>query len=89
MCKTQRINFIRLAKVHAMGSGWVKKRFSGSGRVTSMEHTNDLEAMSPAGAMLFPVNSITVSDGTVSCSETPRTRSVYSADVSASLDAGT
>ena len=28
--------------------------------------------MSPAGAILFPVNSITVREGTVSCSETPR-----------------
>jgi hypothetical protein len=74
---------MRFAEVHASGSGWVKDRFSGSGLVTSMEHNKDLDAMSPAGAILFPVNSITVREGTVSCSETPRTRSVYSAEVSA------
>ena len=39
--------------------------------------------MSPVALILFPVNIITVNDGTVSCSDTPRTRSEYSADVSA------
>ena len=55
----------RWASVHATGSGCLYSRFSGSGRFTASRAIRARDAMSPRGAILFPVNRLIVKAGTV------------------------
>src|SRR6476661_8329283 len=79
---------VRFACVQANGSAWVNVLFSGSGRSTFSDTTNERLAISPRGAIELPVKSWIVVAGTVSTQETPNTRSEISGAVSAASRCG-